>query len=130
MKNKNIVVSVHDYDILKSICMQTPGSEKLKEELDRAKVVEADVPANVVQLNSQLQFKDERSGKVRSVQLVLPGAANIQEGKMSILSPIGTALLGLSVGQSIDWPLPNGRTKKLRIVKVTYQPEALGHYHL
>lgn len=117
MKNKNIIVSTHDYDILKSICMQTPGSEKLKEELDRAKVSNEEVPANVVQLNSQLQFRDERSGKIRNVQLVLPGSANIQEGKMSILSPIGTALLGYREGDTVPWEVPAGKTQ-LYILKV------------
>jgi len=118
MNNGNIIVSEHDYQILKAICMQTAGSEKLKMELERAEVRNDDIPANVVRINSTLSFRDGRTGKVRQVQLVLPGAANIQEGKMSILSPIGTALLGYREGDVVAWEVPAGATQ-LQILSVT-----------
>lgn len=106
-------------------------ADMLEAELARAEIVRPDmVPSNVVTMNSSVIFEDAQSGEQREVTLVYPAEASPSTGRVSILAPIGTALLGLSVGQSIDWPLPNGRTKKLRIVKVTYQPEALGHYHL
>ncbi|GEP89303.1 regulator of nucleoside diphosphate kinase [Chitinophaga terrae (ex Kim and Jung 2007)] len=114
---KKIIVSQHDYDILKTLCYHSPGSEKLREELDRAVIRKGKVPDEVVQVNSTLQFKDERTGAVRSVQLVLPAASNIQLGKLSILSPIGTALLGYSAGDVIDWEVPAGKTK-LHILRV------------
>lgn len=111
MKKKQIIVSQHDYEILKTLCYHAAGSEKLKEELERAVIKKGKVPDDVVQVNSTLQFRDERSGAVRSVQLVLPAASNIQLGKLSILSPIGTALLGYSAGDVIDWVVPAGKTK-------------------
>ena len=117
MKKKQIIVSQHDYDILKTLCYHSAGSEKLKEELERAVIRKGKVPDDVVQLNSSLQFKDERTGNVRSVQVVLPAASNLQLGKLSILSPIGTALLGYSAGDTIDWEVPAGKTK-LHILNV------------
>lgn len=123
MKKKQIIVSLHDYDILKTLCYHAPGSDKLREELDRAVIKKGKVPDDVVQVNSTLQFRDERSGAVRSVQLVLPAASNIQLGKLSILSPIGTALLGYSAGDVIDWEVPAGKTQ-LHILEVVNTPAA------
>jgi regulator of nucleoside diphosphate kinase len=118
MKKKQIIVSQHDYEILKTLCYHSPGSEKLKEELERAVIRKGKVPEDVVQVNSTLQFRDERSGAVRNVQLVLPAASNIQLGKLSILSPIGTALLGYSAGDVVvDWEVPAGKTQ-LHILNV------------
>ncbi|RFS18707.1 transcription elongation factor GreAB [Chitinophaga silvatica] len=122
MKKKQIIVSQHDYDILKTLCYHSAGSEKLKEELERAVVRKGKVSDEVVQVNSTLQFKDERTGAVRSVQLVLPAASNIQLGKLSILSPIGTALLGYSTGDVVDWEVPAGKTQ-LHILSVTPAPQ-------
>jgi len=117
MKKKQIIVSLHDYEILKTLCYHAPGTDKLREELDRATVRKGKVPADVVQVNSSLKFRDERSGAIRSVQLVLPAASNLQLGKLSILSPIGTALLGYSTGDVIDWEVPAGKTQ-LHILEV------------
>ncbi len=111
MKKKQIIVSLHDYEILKTLCYHAPGTDKLREELERATVRKGKVPADVVQVNSTLQFRDERSGAIRQVQLVLPAASNIQLGKLSILSPIGTALLGYSTGDIVDWEVPAGKTQ-------------------
>lgn len=117
MKKKQIIVSLHDYEILKTLCYEAPATDKLKEELERAVVKKGKVPDHVVQVNSTLQFRDERSGTVRSVQLVLPAMSNLQEGKLSILSPIGTALLGYSTGDVIEWEVPAGKTQ-LHILEV------------
>lgn len=111
MKKKQIIVSQHDYEILKTLCYHAPGTDKLKEELNRATIRKGKVPADVVQVNSTLRFRDERSGAIRNVQLVLPAASNLQLGKLSILSPIGTALLGYSTGDVIDWEVPAGKTQ-------------------
>lgn len=111
MKKKQIIVSLHDYEILKTLCYHAPGSDKLREELERATIRKGKVPADVVQVNSTLRFRDERSGAIRNVQLVLPAASNLQLGKLSILSPIGTALLGYSTGDIIDWEVPAGKTQ-------------------
>ncbi|CAL1519226.1 GreA/GreB family elongation factor [Chitinophaga sp. MM2321] len=117
MKKKQIIVSQHDYDILKTLCYHAPGTDKLREELERALIRKTKIPEDVVRVNSLLQFKDERSGAVREVQLVLPAASNLQLGKLSILSPIGTALLGYSAGDVVDWEVPAGKTQ-LHILSV------------
>jgi regulator of nucleoside diphosphate kinase len=75
-------------------------------------------------------FRDEETGESREVSLVYPMDSDPEQGRISVLSPVGSALLGLSVGQTIDWPLPRGRLKRIRVVEVVYQPEAAGHLHL
>ena len=106
------------------------AAEQLETELDRAIVVPRDeLPADTVTMGSRVVFEDE-TGRRRDVQLVYPWEAAPSRGRISILAPVGVALLGLSVGQEIDWPLPNGRTASLRIVSVLDQPEAAGELHV
>ena len=105
-----------------------PGAEALQAELDRAEVVGHDeVPAGVVTMNSRVHCREESSGKDYHLTLVYPQDAG-GEGKVSILAPVGSALLGLSVGQHIDWPVPGGKQLKLTLLEVEYQPEAAGEY--
>ncbi|MDH1339432.1 nucleoside diphosphate kinase regulator [Ectopseudomonas oleovorans] len=105
-----------------------PGAEALQAELDRAEVVGHDeVPAGVVTMNSRVHCREESSGKDYHLTLVYPQDAG-GEGKVSILAPVGSALLGLSVGQHIDWPVPGGKQLKLTLLAVEYQPEAAGEY--
>ena len=100
--------------------------EDLDEELARAVVVsQEEIPPDVVTMNSRVVFEDERTGRRREVSLVYPHQADSVD-KVSVFAPVGAALLGLSVGQSIDWPLPENRNVRLRIVSVIYQPEAAG----
>jgi len=107
------------------------AAELLEEELTRAVVVpQNQIPANVVTMNSRVVFEDEQTKQQREVTLVYPGAADAASHKVSVLAPVGAALLGLAVGQSIDWPLPGGRTARLRILSVLYQPEASGDFEL
>ena len=97
---------------------------KLEGELARAKVVpRADIPRDVVTMNSRVVFENETTGERREVTLVYPHEADIDAGKISILVPVGTALLGLRVGQSIDWELPSGERHRYRVIDVPYQPE-------
>ena len=77
-------------------------------------------------MNSRVVFEDETTAQRREVTLVYPGKADINAGKISILVPVGTALLGLRAGQSIDWELPGGQKRRYRIIEVPYQPEAAG----
>jgi regulator of nucleoside diphosphate kinase len=103
--------------------------ERLDEELARARVVAPEsVPPDVVTMNSRVCFEDEAAGVTREITLVYPDEANAESARVSVLAPIGSALLGLRVGQSIEWPLPNGRRKRYRVVSVPYQPEASGHF--
>lgn len=106
-----------------------PGIDALSEELDRADIVEpVDMPSNVVTMNSTVRFADEASGGEFELTLVYPEASG-EPGTVSVLAPVGSALLGLSVGQSISWQVPGGRLLRLRILEVVYQPEARGEYH-
>jgi regulator of nucleoside diphosphate kinase len=101
--------------------------KQLEDELARAIVVPRDqIPADVVTMNSRVIFENETTGERREVQLVYPREADIDAGKISILAPVGTALLGLRVGESIDWELPSGEKHRYRVVAILYQPEAAG----
>ncbi|MFP2904836.1 nucleoside diphosphate kinase regulator [Pyxidicoccus sp. 3LFB2] len=110
---------------------QAELAEVLELELSRASVVASEtVPPTVVTMNSTVIFEDEETGEQRKVTLVYPRDARSEEGRISVLAPMGSALIGLSVGQSISWPMPGGRTRRVRVIAVPYQPEAAGHYHL
>ncbi len=91
----------------------------LLEEVDRAEIhgVET-LPADVVSLGADVEFLDEGSGQRRRVVLVLPAHADIEAGRISILTPVGAGLIGLAEGQAIDWPDATGRSRRLRILSV------------
>jgi regulator of nucleoside diphosphate kinase len=104
--------------------------QRLQEELDRAHVVETTaIPQDVVTMNSRVRLLDVYTGEERLCALVFPSDANIELNKISVLAPIGTAMLGYRVGDMIEWEVPGG-LKQLRIAEILYQPEAAGHYHL
>jgi regulator of nucleoside diphosphate kinase len=127
-----IYLTQHDMDRLLELVEAYPGQrfEKLESELLRAKVVPPEkIPREVVTMNSRVVFENETTGERREVTLVYPGSADIDAGKISVLVPVGTALLGLRVGQSIDWELPGGARQRYRIAAVPYQPEAAGEPH-
>lgn len=95
-------------------------SRLLIEEIDRAEIVAtADIPANVVTMGSTVEFVDQKSGERRTVRLVYPKDADIAEGRLSILTPVGAGLIGLRAGQSISWPDRNGAERVLTIESVT-----------
>ncbi len=96
----------------------------LLEEIERAELHEPDtLPESAVTVGSHVDFVDEKTSQLRKIQLVLPGNANIGEGRISILTPMGAALYGLVEGQSIDWPDLDGNKRRIRIVRVR-QPSA------
>ncbi|MCY1421288.1 nucleoside diphosphate kinase regulator [Pseudomonas alkylphenolica] len=118
-------------DSLDEKTQDSPGVLALQDELDRAEQVgHEEVPAGVVTMNSRVHCREEASGKDYHLTLVYPKDANADEGKISILAPVGSALLGLSVGAKIDWSLPGGKTLKLELLAVEYQPEAAGDFDL
>ncbi|WP_324732376.1 nucleoside diphosphate kinase regulator [Pseudomonas paeninsulae] len=105
-----------------------PGAAALQAELDRAEVIGHDqVPAGLVTMNSRVHCREESNGKDYHLTLVYPQDAG-KDGCVSILAPVGSALLGLSVGQHIDWIAPGGKELKLTLLAVEYQPEAAGEY--
>lgn len=104
-----------------------PTAIRLGEELVRANVVApSEMPANVVTMNSRVTCVEEISGKEHHLTLVYPSDADAAEGRISVLAPIGAALLGLSIGQSIDWIAPDDRPLRVRVASMSYQPEAAG----
>lgn len=107
-----------------------PGIDALMDEVDRANVVDPkEVPPQVVTMNSTVRFVDDSSGAEYQFTLVYPDKAGAADS-ISVLAPVGSALLGLSVGQSIAWQVPGGRKLDLRVLEVVRQPEASGDYHL
>jgi regulator of nucleoside diphosphate kinase len=103
-----------------------PGMDALRSELERATVVEpAEVPPGVVTMNSTVRFVDDDTRSTFELTLVYPENSGASD-KVSILAPVGSALLGLSVGQSIAWQVPGGRRLQLRVLEVVHQPEAAG----
>ena len=102
----------------------TVTAEQLDLELHRARVVAPeDVPADVVTMNSEVVYEDCATGVHRVVHLVYPSDAVAGTDRVSVLAPIGSALLGLRVGQAITWKMPRGE-KRIRVIEVRYQPEA------
>ncbi len=104
--------------------------EELEAELQEGRVVDArQVPRHVVTMNSRVQIVDLDENKPMVFTLSFPGDADIKAGRLSILSPIGTSILGHSEGDIIEWRVPAG-LRRIKIEKVLYQPEAAGEYHL
>jgi regulator of nucleoside diphosphate kinase len=98
-------------------------ASRLAEELERAEVlVDGRDLDDVVRVGTKVEYRDDISGNVRTVELVYPEAADIGAGRLSVLTPVGTALLGLRIGDSIDWETPAGESRSLTIVAVCESP--------
>jgi regulator of nucleoside diphosphate kinase len=137
MNPRRIFITANDLRRLQEV-LSTAGAnyrdrndlKSLEAELAKAKVVDPkEVPATVVTMNTRLIFRDLEDDSTMEVTLVFPSNANIDEGKMSVLSPIGTALLGYAKGDTIEWTVPAGK-RRVRIDEILYQPEAAGDLHL
>ena len=122
MKYENAII-ITDLDLAR--LGHLADDPTLAPELDRADIVPFHtVPPNVVTMTSRVGFKDETTGEFRTVTIVYPQDADPSDGKISVMAPVGSALLGLSVGQSIEWCFPDGRPRTLRVIELLYQPEA------
>jgi regulator of nucleoside diphosphate kinase len=127
-----LVITDHDLQRLLPILEQSDSSasELLDSELHRATIVEQrDVSPDVVTMNSEVVYEDFATGARRTIRIVYPKDADASRGSVSVLAPIGSALLGLKVGQEIEWQLPSGR-RRVFVVEIRYQPEARGDFHL
>ncbi len=99
---------------------------ELAAELARAQVVpSAQVPAEVITMNSTVCLEDLETGEEMTFTLVFPNEADIDQNKISVLAPIGTAMLGYRVGDTLEWPVPGG-ISRLQVKQILYQPEANG----
>jgi regulator of nucleoside diphosphate kinase len=108
-----------------------PAVTALMDELTRAEVLAPEkIPGNVVTMNSTVDCIDDSSGEGHRLTLVYPNDADVEKHRISVLAPVGSALLGLSIGQTIDWQAPGGRTLRLRVTGIEYQPEASGDFNL
>lgn len=104
--------------------------DQLEEELARcAEVSQETVPADVVTMNSKVTLKDLTSGKEITCTLVFPEDADASQNRISVLAPLGMAILGYRVGDRISWKMPSG-VHELQIEAIHYQPEAAGNYLL
>jgi regulator of nucleoside diphosphate kinase len=100
--------------------------KQLEEELDRAEIARGGrIPPDVVTMHSRVLVQDLDSGTETEYELVFPREADISAGRISVLAPVGTALLGYREGDVVEWEVPAGR-RRLKIVRVSYQPEAAG----
>ena len=107
-----------------------PGVDALSDEIDRATIVEPQqVPPDVVTMNSTVRFAIAETGKEFCLTLVYPRDMDGSADRLSILAPVGAALLGLSVGDELTWPGPGGKTMTVRVQEVVYQPERAGDLH-
>lgn len=137
MSRRQIIVTQADFDRLRGL-IESPRFRAthatllaaLKEELDRCQVVAPDeVPTQVVTMHSTVRVRDMRSDTIDTYTLVYPEEADIDSGRLSVLAPLGTALLGTRAGQIIKFAAPAG-IRRLKIEQVLYQPEAAGDFHL
>jgi regulator of nucleoside diphosphate kinase len=132
MKQHNIFITETDMEKLRRLLDSVRSSASkdhehlamLEEELDRANVVSAGrIPADVVTMNSKVRMTDLATGKEMTYILVFPRDADFSQRKISVLAPIGTAVLGYRAGDVIEWNVPGGR-RKLRVEEILHQPEA------
>jgi regulator of nucleoside diphosphate kinase len=127
----HLIITEQDFQRLSAIALsqRSEAVNLLDEELGRAEIVDPeDLPPDVVTMNSVVTYRDENTGEEKQIGLVYPNHADAAEGRISILAPIGLALIGLRVGQSIEWQMPSGQVKKLTVTEVSFQPEASGKY--
>jgi len=104
--------------------------EKLRGELERAEIVASqDIPGDVITMNSTVMLTDLDTAEEETYTLVYPENADASQGKVSILAPVGTAMLGYQVGDVFEWEVPAGK-RRLKVEKILYQPEASGDFDL
>jgi regulator of nucleoside diphosphate kinase len=116
--NNRLVLAKQDYEVIMSyirrglptITFNRQDAEELESELKKAKVVDKeDLPDDVVRLNSKVTIKEEKENKIMELTVVTPEKANIKQRLISIMSPIGTALIGFRKGQQVRWKVPSGK---------------------
>jgi regulator of nucleoside diphosphate kinase len=138
MSERKIHISDSDNKRLRDLLAEARYSEyrgseyldDLEQELDRAMIVDPKkVPPNLVTMNSQVRLEDLETGEEMVYTLVYPEDADYTHNKISILAPIGTAMLGYRVGDIFEWKVPDG-ISKIKIKEILYQPESSGDYHL
>ena len=137
MTDRKIIITAEDYQQLEALLTSNIvrlvcGSDRLDElqtELGRAQIMpQDDVPSDVVTMNSTVSLRDLDTDEVETYTLVYPDHADIANHKLSVLAPIGTAILGYRVGDEFRWRVPEG-WRKLKVEQVIFQPERDGEFH-
>ena len=134
-RKPQLILSSLDVDRLEALLANLsptafPGKADLEAEIARADIVEpSDIPANVVTMNSAVTFDMAESGKQFQLTLVYPKDLDGSTDKVSIFAPVGSALLGLAVGDELAWPSVGGKTMTVRVTGIVYQPESAGELH-
>lgn len=123
LRKPRVRLTPEDYDRLIRLARSAENvmpdvAEMLVLELDRAHVLKGRPPADVVRMGCMVEYRDESSGQVQKIVLVYPEEADIAQGRVSVLTPIGAALIGLSAGDSMNWQTRTGSTKRLTILAV------------
>jgi len=135
---KKVTLTKNDYtriykaitDAKNSKTINSNEAEKLLSELSKAEIVPSEkIDKDVVTMNSEVKLFFENTQKEQLFKIVYPQDANLKENKISIFSPIATALIGYKIGDEIEWIVPGGMTK-IKIVDLIYQPEAAGDFDL
>jgi regulator of nucleoside diphosphate kinase len=139
MKHREIYITQHDLSRLQGLVNAASGRYTgkdrehlfmLAEELDRGHIIEsAKTPPDIITMNTTVRIRDLQTDKTMIYSLVFPHKADIDQNKLSVLAPLGTALLGFRVGDIIEWPVPAG-TRHIQILEILYQPEAAGDYQV
>jgi regulator of nucleoside diphosphate kinase len=132
-ETREILITRSDYDRLWQLVDrggESAATDALEQELDRATVVPSEeVAPTVVTMNSEVEIVDLDSGERRIISVVFPHAARPAEGKVSVLAPIGMAVLGAAKGDVLEWQLPRG-LRRFRVERILFQPEAAGQFDL
>ncbi|HLT89450.1 MAG TPA: nucleoside diphosphate kinase regulator [Woeseiaceae bacterium] len=134
-KTPHIIVSERDAERLEALLEKLPsgsfpGKAALEAELERAELVPPEeVPPDVVTMNSTIRFRVASTDEEFTLRLVYPKDVDDSGGTISILAPVGSALLGLKQGDEIEWPKPGGGTIRVQLVEIVYQPERAGEFH-
>lgn len=134
-KQTTITLSSRDLDRIEDLLDSLPanafpGKAALQAELARADVIEpSEVPPTLVTMNSTVRFAIADTGEEFRMTLVYPKDASSAADRVSVLAPVGSALLGLSVGDELDWPRPGGQVMTVRVLEILYQPESAGEFH-
>ncbi|HOW27534.1 MAG TPA: nucleoside diphosphate kinase regulator [Elusimicrobiota bacterium] len=138
MSTRNIFLTDYDAKRLNELLLGGQGIDprdqmhvgELKKEIDRGNIVSAkEIPSDIITMNSKIKITDLETGEESVYTIVYPKDADINLGKISVLAPVGTALLGYRVGDVVEWKIRDA-VRRLKVMEVIYQPEAAGDYHL
>lgn len=138
MNDRNIYITQHDLDRLEELIAVARKADTLDmdylDKLDDALLAKTSigsraVPPDVITMNSRVRLTDPLTGQTQDYTLVFPANADAAAGRISVLAPLGTAMLGAAYGQTIAWEA-GGSMRRLRVEEILYQPEAAGDFHL